>query len=71
MAETEFSLVRFNGNAERAAEVYKGTQPLTAEDIAEIIYWVTSLPPHININSMEVMPVCQAWAPFAIHRGDV
>jgi 3-hydroxy acid dehydrogenase/malonic semialdehyde reductase len=71
LAETEFSLVRFNGNAERAAEVYKGTQPLTAEDIAEIIYWVTNLPPHININSMEVMPVCQAWAPFAIHRGDV
>lgn len=71
MAETEFSIVRFNGNVERAAEVYKGTQPLTAEDIAGIIYWVTSLPPHININSMEVMPVCQAWAPFAIHRQEM
>jgi len=68
LAETEFSVVRFNGDTKRAAEVYKGTQPLSANDIAEIIYWVTSLPPHVNINSMEVMPVCQAWAPFAIHR---
>jgi 3-hydroxy acid dehydrogenase/malonic semialdehyde reductase len=71
LAETEFSVVRFNGDARRAAEVYKGTEPLTAPDIAEIVYWVTSLPPHININSMEVMPVCQTWAPFAIHRREV
>lgn len=70
LAETEFSIVRFNGDTERAAEVYKGTQPLTAQDIAETIHWVTSLPSHININSMEIMPVCQAWAPFAIHRQD-
>jgi NADP-dependent 3-hydroxy acid dehydrogenase YdfG len=68
LAETEFSIVRFNGDTKRAAEVYKGTEPLTANDVAEIIYWVTSLPPHININCLEVMPVCQAWAPFAIHR---
>jgi 3-hydroxy acid dehydrogenase/malonic semialdehyde reductase len=71
MAETEFSVVRFNGDAQRAAEVYQGTRPLTGEEIAEIIYWVTSLPPQININSLEVMPVCQAWGPFAIHRGDL
>jgi NADP-dependent 3-hydroxy acid dehydrogenase YdfG len=70
LAETEFSIVRFNGDIERAAEVYQGTQPLSADDIAGIIYWVTSMPPHININSLEVMPVCQAWAPFAIHRHD-
>ncbi len=70
LAETEFSVVRFNGDIERAAEVYEGTQPLSADDIAGIIYWVTSMPPHININSLEVMPVCQAWAPFAIHRHD-
>jgi NADP-dependent 3-hydroxy acid dehydrogenase YdfG len=70
LAETEFSVVRFDGDTRRAAEVYKGTRPLSANDIAEIIYWVTSLPPHININSLEVMPVCQAWAPFAIHRQD-
>lgn len=71
IAETEFSLVRFNGDAERAAKVYQGAQPLSADDIAEIIYWVTGLPPHININSMDVMPVCQAWAPFAIHRQEM
>jgi len=70
LAETEFSKVRFAGDTERAAEVYRGTQPLTAEDIAEIIHWVTMLPRHININSIEVMPVCQAWGPFAIHRRD-
>ena len=68
LAETEFSLVRFDWNAERAAEVYQGTQPLTADDIAEMVYWVTSLPSHININRLEVMPVCQAWAPFSIYR---
>ena len=71
LAETEFSLVRFNRDAKRAAEVYKGTQPLTANDIADIIYWVTSLPSHININSLEVMPVCQAWGPFSIHRQEM
>jgi len=68
LADTEFSLVRFKWNAERAAEVYQGTQPLTAEDIAEMVYWVTNLPSHININRLEVMPVCQAWAPFSIYR---
>ena len=68
LAETEFSLVRFNWDAERADAVYKGTQPLTAEEIAEIVYWVTSLPAHININRLEVMPVCQAWGPFSIDR---
>ena len=68
LAETEFSLVRFSGDSKRAAEVYKGTEPLTGKDIAEIIYWVTSLPPHVNINRVEVMPVCQAWGPFDIHR---
>jgi 3-hydroxy acid dehydrogenase / malonic semialdehyde reductase len=68
LAETEFSLVRFSGDSERAAEVYKGTEPLTGEDIADIIYWVTGLPPHININRLEVMPVCQAWGPFTISR---
>jgi len=68
LAETEFSLVRFDWNVERAEKVYEGTNPLIAEDIAEMVYWVTSLPSHININRLEVMPVCQAWAPFSIHR---
>ncbi|MEJ2621042.1 MAG: SDR family oxidoreductase [Candidatus Thiodiazotropha sp.] len=68
LAETEFSLVRMKGDAQQAADVYQGTQPLTGVDIAEIIYWVTALPPHVNINALEVMPVCQAWSPFAVDR---
>ncbi|HKK01582.1 MAG TPA: SDR family oxidoreductase [Desulfuromonadales bacterium] len=68
MAESEFSIVRFTGDAERAAEVYKGTEPLTPVDIAELVYFVNALPERININSLEVMPTCQAWGPLAVHR---
>lgn len=68
MAQTEFSDVRFGQDAARAARVYEGTQPLSAEDIADIIHWVCSVPSHVNINSLEVMPVCQAWGPFAVNR---
>lgn len=68
LAETEFSIIRFHGDNDKAREVYEGTRPLTAKDIAEIVYWVTSVPPHVNINAVEVMPVCQSWSPFAIHR---
>jgi len=68
IAETEFSLVRFKGNAERACGVYEGTKPISAEDIGEIIFWVSSLPDHININLLEVMPVCQSFGFFAIDR---
>lgn len=68
MCETEFSIVRFGGDADKAKQVYKGMQPLTAEDVAEIIHWVTALPPHINVNQLEVMPTEQAWSPFAVHR---
>ena len=68
LAETEFSIVRFKGNKERAAKVYEGAQPLTGEDIADITLWVSNLPEHVNINSIEVMPTSQAWGPIAIHR---
>jgi 3-hydroxy acid dehydrogenase/malonic semialdehyde reductase len=68
LAETEFSTVRFKGDATRAKAVYRGTQPLTAEDIAGIVYWVVTLPAHVNVNRLEVMPTDQAWGPFAIHR---
>jgi NADP-dependent 3-hydroxy acid dehydrogenase YdfG len=68
MCETEFSVVRFQGDEDQARQVYAGMQPLSAEDIAEIIYWTTALPPHINVNQLEVMPVAQAWSPFAVHR---
>jgi 3-hydroxy acid dehydrogenase/malonic semialdehyde reductase len=68
MAETEFSMVRFKGDAERAAQVYAGTQALTAEDIAGIVAWVTELPPHVNVNALEVMSIYQSWGPLAVHR---
>ncbi|MEN8190580.1 MAG: SDR family oxidoreductase [Thermodesulfobacteriota bacterium] len=68
IAESEFSVVRFHGDKEKADGVYKGTDPLTPRDIAETVYWVANRPPHVNINSLEIMPVCQSWSPFAIHR---
>lgn len=68
LAETEFSLVRFSHDAARAAEVYEGTKPISAEDLADIIHWVCNTPAHININAMEIMPLCQSWGPFRIDR---
>jgi 3-hydroxy acid dehydrogenase / malonic semialdehyde reductase len=65
---TEFSDVRFGGDSERAAAVYAGTQPLTADDIAAAIEWATSQPPHVNVNVIELMPVSQSFAPFQVHR---
>jgi 3-hydroxy acid dehydrogenase/malonic semialdehyde reductase len=66
LAETEFSLVRFKGNAERAKKTYADKKALSAKDIADIVFWATSVPEHVNINSIEVMPVCQAWAGFKV-----
>ncbi len=60
MADTEFSLVRFHGDNEKAKKVYIGFQPLKAEDIAETIYWVATRPAHVNINDMVIMPASQA-----------
>jgi len=68
MCETEFSVVRFKGDEQAAAKVYQGMKPLSADDIAEQIHWVASLPSHVNINTLEIMPVAQSWAGFAVHR---
>lgn len=68
MVETEFSTVRFHGDKERADAVYKGVTPLTGDDIARVIEWIVTLPPHININDIEVMPDRQADA-FYTYRG--
>jgi NADP-dependent 3-hydroxy acid dehydrogenase YdfG len=68
LCETEFSVIRFKGDKAAADKVYEGTQPISPEDIAEIVYWTTTLPPHVNINALEVMPVQQAFSPFAISR---
>ncbi|MBC8017863.1 MAG: SDR family NAD(P)-dependent oxidoreductase, partial [Verrucomicrobia bacterium] len=68
MAETDFSKVRFKGDQDKAASVYAGTEALTAEDIAETVAWVVNRPAHVNINTLEVMSIDQAWGPFAINR---
>jgi 3-hydroxy acid dehydrogenase/malonic semialdehyde reductase len=62
VAGTEFSAVRFDGDTARAANVYANTTPLTAEDVAETVRWVVSLPAHFNVNTIEIMPVVQAFA---------
>ncbi|WP_437820826.1 SDR family oxidoreductase [Sorangium sp. So ce1078] len=68
LAETEFSLVRFKGDRERAAAVYQGVKPLSAEDVAEAVVWCATLPEHVNVNRLELMPVMQAFAGFAVKR---
>jgi 3-hydroxy acid dehydrogenase/malonic semialdehyde reductase len=67
---SEFSKVRFNGDEARAASVYAGITPLSPEDIAETAAWLISLPRHMNINRIEMMPTCQATAAFAVKRRD-
>jgi 3-hydroxy acid dehydrogenase/malonic semialdehyde reductase len=63
---TEFSLVRFRGDKEATKSLYDGTQPLSANDIAEAVYWVSTLPKHVNVNVLQMMPVCQAYAGITI-----
>ena len=65
---TEFSNVRFRGDDAAAAKVYAGTVPLTAVDIAEAAYWVATLPAHVNINHLEMMPTCQGYGPLTVKR---
>ncbi|HXT01887.1 MAG TPA: SDR family NAD(P)-dependent oxidoreductase [Elusimicrobiota bacterium] len=68
LAETEFSLVRFKGDAAKAKKPYEGVAPLTAEDVAETIFWTCTLPRRVNVNRIQVMPVMQAFGPFAFKR---
>ena len=68
MAETEFSLVRPGGDQAASDALYAGAEPMTAEDHAELFWWLANLPPHLNINSIELMPVSQSWAGFAVER---
>jgi 3-hydroxy acid dehydrogenase/malonic semialdehyde reductase len=68
MCQSEFSLVRFKGDSQKADQIYKGMTPLSAEDIAETIDWVISRPQHININVISLMPTDQAFAGFAVNR---
>ena len=68
MVETEFTLVRTGGDREASDALYAGIDPMTAEDIADTIFYVATLPPHLNINALELMPVTQSWAGFAVER---
>jgi serine 3-dehydrogenase len=68
MAETEFTLVRTGGDQAASDKLYAGMTPMTAEDHAELFWWLANLPPHLNINSIELMPVTQSWAGFTIER---
>jgi 3-hydroxy acid dehydrogenase / malonic semialdehyde reductase len=68
MSETEFSTVRFGGDQGKADAVYTGMQPLEATDIAEAVHWAATLPPHVNINTIELMPVAQSFGPFQVSR---
>lgn len=65
---TEFSNVRFHGDDARAARVYANTLSLSADDIADTVYWVASRPPHVNVNTLSIMPVSQGFGPLAVHR---
>jgi serine 3-dehydrogenase len=69
MAETEFTLVRTGGDQAESEKLYAGAQPITAGDIADTIWWIANLPPHLNINRIEVMPVSQSAAGLQVHRG--
>ena len=68
MAETEFSVVRFQGDTARARSVYQGMQPLSADDVADAVAWCVTRPPHVNVNIVEIMPTQQAFGPFTVHR---
>ena len=68
MAETEFTLVRTGGDREASDKLYAGMNPMTPDDHAELFWWLANLPPHLNINAIELMPVSQSWAGFTIHR---
>ena len=68
MAETEFTIVRTNGDKEASDRLYAGMNPMTPEDLADLFWWLANLPPHLNINTVELMPVSQSFAGFTIDR---
>ncbi|HXP55061.1 MAG TPA: SDR family oxidoreductase [Streptosporangiaceae bacterium] len=65
---TEFSVVRFGGDQDRAGQVYQGVQPLGPDDVAEAVHWAAALPPHVNINVIEMMPVAQSFGALPVAR---
>ena len=70
MIETEFTIVRTGGDKAASDALYRGMNPMTAEDTAEILFWIATLPPHVNVNTIELMPVSQSFAGFQIARSE-
>ncbi|GFM27920.1 SDR family NAD(P)-dependent oxidoreductase [Novosphingobium sp. PY1] len=68
MVETEFTVIRTGGDREASDRLYAGVNPLTGADIADVVLWVASQPPHVNINALELMPVNQSFAGFQVAR---
>jgi serine 3-dehydrogenase len=68
MAETEFTIVRTGGDKDASDKLYAGMDPMTAQDIADLFWWLANLPPHLNINTIELMPVSQSFAGFTVSR---
>ena len=68
MAETEFTIVRTGGDKAVSDALYANMKPMTSEDLADLFWWLANLPPHLNINTIELMPVSQSWAGFTINR---
>ena len=69
MVETEFTVVR-TGSQEASDKLYAGANPMAAEDIAETFWWIANLPPHLNINAIELMPTSQSFAGFQVARDE-
>jgi serine 3-dehydrogenase (NADP+) len=68
MAETEFTIVRTGGDRAASDALYANMNPMTSEDLADLFWWLATLPPHLNINTIELMPVTQSWAGFTVSR---
>ena len=68
MAETEFTIVRTGGDKAASDALYANMKPMTSEDLADLFWWLANLPPHLNINTIELMPVSQSWAGITINR---
>jgi serine 3-dehydrogenase len=68
MAETEFTIVRTGGDKAASDALYANMKPMTSEDLADLFWWLANLPPHLNINTIELMPVSQSWAGFTVTR---
>lgn len=68
MAETEFTIVRTGGDKDASDKLYAGMDPITSQDLADLFWWLANLPPHLNINTIELMPVSQSFAGFTVNR---